>query len=77
MNITNIYKKSIIFPASIVILNAVTILSVVALSNDSVESSSNKTKTTLQFSQTDKDGSPSAKTANKGSCKVNPRLPSC
>ena len=65
MNITNTYKKSILFAASILTFNAATIPAVAALSNDSVESSSNKTKTSLNFSKTDKDNIHSASIGHK------------
>ena len=77
MNITNTYKKSIVFAASILTFNAASVPAVAALSNDSVESSSNKIKTSLHFSKTEKDSSQLAKAGNKGACNANPKLPSC
>ncbi len=74
MNTTNTYKRSLVFAASILTFNAVTVPAVTALPNDSVESFGNKTKISLNFAKTEKDSNRSATIANKGACEVNPNL---
>ena len=74
MNITKTYNKLIVFAASISVLNTATFPAVAALTNYPVESSSNKTKVSLHFSNTEKDSSQLAKAGNKGVCDVNPSV---
>lgn len=73
MNMTNTYKKPIIFAASILTLNAATVPAVAALSNDSFESLSNESKTELHLPETEKDSSQSLPTEYQGACDINPR----
>ncbi len=74
MNITNTYKQSLVFVASILTFNTFTVPAVTALSNGSAESFNNKTKISLNFAKTEKDSNRSATVANKGACAVNPNL---
>lgn len=75
MNIIITYKKSIVFTASILTFNAVTVPAFATQSNDSIESSINKTKvSSLHFSKTKKDNSHLTKAGNKGACNVNPNI---
>ena len=72
MNITNTYKKTIVFAASIFTVNAATVPAVAAPLNDSVEGLSSESKTELHLPKTTKDSSQLLPTEYKGACDVNP-----
>lgn len=69
MNITNTYKKTIVFAASIFTVNAATVPAVAALFDNSVV---DELKTELHLSEAKKDSGQSLPTEYKGACDVNP-----